>query len=148
MDAFQMTNFFLDYLNNLVYILILHMVYTIYYIYCTILSNASSVNNCWCCRMYFHYIYKTSINIIFFIKVTVNYHVINFYINLYLIYKVSFHFFQNFITCKITSYCFNSKVSPFLKFNILLVKQIFEHSVLYFWTFKFFIWSAKLPRPN
>ena len=54
------------------------------------------------CRMYFHYIYKTSINIIFFIKVIANYHVIDFYINFYLIYNVTvftfcseFYYMQN-----------------------------------------------------
>ena len=35
---------------------------------------------------------------------TVNYHVIDFYIHFYLIYNVTvFTFVQNFITCKITS---------------------------------------------
>ena len=41
------------------------------------------------CRMYFHYIYKTSININLFIKITVNFHVIDFCINFYLIYNVT-----------------------------------------------------------
>ena len=99
------------------------------------------------CRMYFHYTYKTSIDIIFFIKVTVNYHVIDFYTKFYLIYKVMvFTFVQNFITCKITSYCFNSKVSPFLKFNISLVKQNIWVLCFIFWRFKFFFWNAQLPR--
>ena len=91
------------------------------------------------CRLYFHYIYKTSINIIFFIKVTVNYHVIDFYVNFYLIYNVTVLIFvQNCITCKITYY-FNSKVSPFLKFNISLVKHDICTLCFIFWTFKFFI---------
>ena len=91
------------------------------------------------CRMYFHYIYKTSIDIIFFIKVTVNYREIDFYTHFYLIYNVTvFTFVQNFITCKITYY-FNSKVSPFLKFNISLVKQNIRVLCFIFWIFKFFI---------
>ena len=54
------------------------------------------------CRMYFHYIYKTLININFLIKVTVNYHVIDFYVNFYLINNVTvftfcseFYYMQN-----------------------------------------------------
>ena len=47
--------------------------------------------------MYFQYIYKALININFLIKVTVNYHVIDFYINFYLIYKVTvFTFYSEF----------------------------------------------------
>ena len=99
--------------------------------------------------MYFHYIYKASININFLIKVTVNYHVIDFYINFHLIYNITVLnlFVQNFIICKIISYYFNSKVSSFLNFNISLVKRNIWALCFLFWTFNFFIWSARLPRP-
>ena len=74
-----------------------------------------------CCRMYFHYIYKASMN---FLKVTANCNIIDFYIHSHLIYNVIvFIFVQNFITCKMISYCFNSKVNLFLIFNILYKKQ-------------------------
>ena len=90
--------------------------------------------------MYFHYIYKASINLLssllikvtllliillikviiyLLIKETVNSHVIDFYINSYLIYDVKiFIFFHKFITCKIIYYL-NGTVSPYLMFNIL-----------------------------
>ena len=72
----------------------------------------------------FHYVYKASININFLInnnsKLTCNWFVYKFC----LIYNITvFIFIQNFITCKISYYYFNSKVSPFLNFNISLVQQ-------------------------
>ena len=110
-------------------------------------GDYTMIQTCDMCRMYFYYIYKASININFLIKITVNYHVIDFYINFHLIYIVTvFIFVQNFITCKITYY-FNSKVSPFLKFNISLVKQNICALCFIFLTFKLFISSAQLPRP-
>ena len=78
--------------------------------------------------------------IYFFIKITVNYNVIDCYINFYLFYNITvFTFVQNFITCKITLYYFNSKGSPFLKFIISLVKQNICALCFILWTFKFFI---------
>ena len=49
----------------------------------------------WQCRMYVHYIYKASININFLIKITVNEHVIDLYINFYLIYNVTIFTFYS-----------------------------------------------------
>ena len=95
------------------------------YILLQLISNQSQqimVNGCRV-ECVFHYIYKASINYIYkaslLIKVTVNYHVIDFYINFNFIYNVTvFIFVQIFITCKIISYYFNSKVNPLLMFNI------------------------------
>ena len=120
---------------------------------CSFLSNLLDLLVfllCCPCRMYFNYIYKASINIIFLIKVTVNWHVIDLYINFYLIYNVTvFIFIQNFITCKIISYYyFNSKVSSFLNVNLLLVKQNHKALCFIFWTFKFVSLSAQRSKPT